>query len=222
MLSIAVELVIGFVSLLLITKLLGKMTLVQITPFDFISALVLGDLLGNAIYDEDTGPFMIIFTVGVWGALIYISEWLTQKFRGTRLFLEGKPSIIIYDGRLDRNEMKKNKLDINQLQNLLRQKNTFSVREVAYAFLETDGTVSVLKKPEYAPPTLSNLRIHEKPPCISLTFISDGEVDWETINSAGFDENWLNETLHKHHIKNYKDVFYFEWKKDEGAFIEKM
>jgi uncharacterized membrane protein YcaP (DUF421 family) len=219
---IAIDLVVGFISLLLITKLLGKVTLVQITPFDFISALVLGDLLGNAVYDEDIGPLTIIFAVAVWGALIYISEWITQRFRGSRSFLEGKPSIIIYDGHLDRNEMKKNKLDINQLQNLLRQKNTFSIREVAYAFLETDGTVSVLKKPEYAPPTLSNLRIHEKPPCIPFTFISDGEVDWDTVKKAGFDKNWLNESLHKYQIKDYKDVFYCEWKKDEGIFIEKM
>jgi uncharacterized membrane protein YcaP (DUF421 family) len=222
MLSIAIELIIGFVSLLLMTKLLGKMTLVQITPFDFISALVLGDLLGNAVYDQNSGVGTILFTIGVWGALIYISELITQKFRASRGFLEGKPSIVIYDGHLDRDEMKKNKLDLNQLQNLLRQKNTFSIREVAYAFLETDGTISVLKKPEYAPPTLSNLRIHEKPPCIPLTFISDGQVDWDTIKKAGFDENWLNESLHHYQIKDYKEVFYFEWKQDEGVFIEKM
>jgi uncharacterized membrane protein YcaP (DUF421 family) len=220
--SITIELGIGFAALLIMTKILGKMTLSQITPFDFIAALVLGELVGNAVYDKDIKVGSILFAIAVWGALILIIEWCTQKFPGTRKYLEGKPSIIISNGHLVRQEMKKNRMDINQLQILMRKKDVFSIREVAYALLESDGTMSVLRKPEYETPTISYMKIPQKPVYLSVTFISDGRVDWENLKKAGFNEEWLLKTLRNHHINHYKDVFYFEWKKDEGVYLEKM
>lgn len=220
--SIAIELVIGFAALLIMTKILGKMTLSQITPFDFISALVLGNLVGDAIYDKEAKIGFILYAIAIWGALILIIEWFTQKFPGTRRILEGKPSIIISNGHLDRQEMKKNKLDINQLQILLRKKDVFSIREVAFALLETDGTMSILRKPEYETPTISDMKLSQQPVYLPVTFVSDGKVDWGNLKKAGFNEEWLLKTLHDHHINHYKDIFYFEWKKDEGIHFEKM
>lgn len=220
--SLFTELVIGFAALLIITKTLGKMTLSQMTPFDFIAAIVLGELVGNAIYDKETKVGSILIAIAIWGALILIVEWITQKFPGSRKLLEGEPSIIISDGRLNRKQMKKNKIDINQLQALLRKENVFSVREVAHALLETDGTMSVVRKPEYETPTLSDMKLPQKPISLPVTFIRDGEVDWENLKKAGFNEEWLLKKLDTHRIKNYKDVFYFEWRKEEGEFLETM
>ena len=220
--SITIELTIGFAALLIMTKILGKMTLSQITPFDFVSALILGELVGNAIYDKETKIGSILFAIAVWGALIFIIELCTRKLPRTRKYLEGKPAIIIKNGHLDRQEMKKNRIDINQLQSLLRKKDVFSIREVAYALLETDGTVSVLRKPEYETPTISDLKLPQKPVYLSVTFVSDGKVDWENLEKDGFNEEWLLKTLRNHHINHFKDVFYFEWKKDEGVYLEKM
>ncbi|WP_100488725.1 DUF421 domain-containing protein [Sporolactobacillus pectinivorans] len=218
---IAIELVVGFAALFTLTKILGKATLSQVTAFDFISAIVLGEFVGNALYDKDTGLESILFAITLWGLLIYIVEWCTQKFRGTRGFLEGKPSIVIRNGHLDRKQMKKEKLDLNMLQNLLRQKDVFSVREVAYAILETDGTVSVLKKSKYANPTNEDMKQPQKPVYLPVTIILDGEVDWDNLKKAGLNEEWLQNELRKHHIDHVKDIFYCEWKKDEGVYLEK-
>ncbi|EST13456.1 DUF421 domain-containing protein [Sporolactobacillus laevolacticus] len=220
--KIAIELVVGLSTLFLMTKILGKATLAQITAFDFISAIVLGEFVGNALYDKNVGIGSILFAIALWGVMIYIVEWCTQKIRSTRAFLEGKPTIIIRHGRMDRNAMKKEKLDVDMLQNLLRQKSVFSIREVEHAILETDGTVSVLKKSKYATPTLEDLQQPKKPVYLPYTIIDDGEVDWENLKAAGLNEEWLLKNLRMHHIHNYKDVFYCEWKKDEGIFIEKM
>lgn len=221
-LQIAIELIVGFAALFLLTKILGKATLSQVTAFDFISAIVLGEFVGNALYDKDTGLGSILFAIALWGMLIYVVEWCTQKFRGTRSFLEGKPSVVIRNGHLDREQMKKEKLDLNMLQNLLRQKDVFSVREVAYAILETDGTISVLKKNKYANPTNEELQQPQKPVYLPVTLILDGEVDRENLKKAGLNEEWLQNELRKHHIDHAKDIFYCEWKKDEGVYLEKM
>src|SRR5699024_542138 len=118
----------------------------QLTAFDFISALLLGELVGNALYDNEVSIWHMTLAVVTWGALMYITEFITQRFKGSRALIEGKPAIIIKKGKLDREVMKKSKIDINQLQHLLRLKDVFSLRDVEYAILENDGTVSVLKK----------------------------------------------------------------------------
>ncbi len=89
----------------------------------------------------------ILYSVFVWVILIYSIEVITQKIRGTRRFFEGYPSIIIRNGKIDREQLSSNHLDINQLQQMLRQqKDIFSIREVEYMILEPNGNISVLKK----------------------------------------------------------------------------
>ena len=220
--SITVELLVGFFALLILTKVLGKTQITQITPFDFISSLVLGELVGNAIYDKDVNIQSILYAVLLWGVLIYIVEWITQKFRGTRNILEGNPSIVIHHGKIDRNQLKKSKLDINQLQNLLRQKDVFSLREVEFAILETNGSISVLKKSEYLQPTKQDFNLKKEQGYLSVDIISDGKVDLENLKDAGFNEVWLNKILKEHKVDDPKDVLILEWKEDEGVFLQKM
>lgn len=214
-----VELIIGFMALFIITKVIGKRQLSQITPFDFISAIVLGELLGNAIYDKDIGIIYIVCTLAIWAVLILIVELLSQKFLKLRGFLEGNPSIVIRNGMIDREQLKKNKIDINELQNLLRQKDVFSVREVEYAILESNGKLSVLKKSKYKQPTLEDLNLQQKPVYLPVTLISDGEILWDNLRDSGHNEKWLNNQLNKYNIQYAKQVFYAEWMKDEGIHI---
>ncbi|WP_432407638.1 DUF421 domain-containing protein [Wukongibacter sp. M2B1] len=216
---IVIELVIGFISLFIITKIIGKRQISQITPFDFISAIVLGELLGNAIYDENIGLIHILSTLLLWGILMITVEVITQKSLKSRGLLEGNPSIVIRKGMIDREELRKNRIDINELQNLLRQKDVFSVREVEYGILEADGKITVLKKPEYNYPTLSDLGLNPKPVYLPVTLVSDGEVLLDNLKDSGFNETWLDKQLHMQGFKDVKQVFYAEWKEDEGMHI---
>ncbi|WP_371017505.1 DUF421 domain-containing protein [Pseudalkalibacillus sp. JSM 102089] len=220
--SITLELLVGFLALLVLTKALGKTQITQITPFDFISSLVLGELVGNAIYDKEVNILSIIYAVLLWGVLIYIVEWITQKFRGTRSILEGNPSIVISHGKINRRQLQKNKLDINQLQNLLRQKDVFSLREVEFAILETNGSISVLKKSDYQQPTKQDFDLKPKQGYLSVDIISDGKIDWGNLHDAGFNEEWLNKILKEHNIDHAEDLLILEWQQDTGVFLQKI
>ncbi len=218
---IGTDLFIGFFALLLITKALGKTQITQITPFDFISALVLGELVGNAVYDKEIGIGQIVFAVFLWGVLIYIIEVITQKFRKTRSFLEGKPSIVIHKGRINRGALKKSKLDIDQLMHLLRTKGVFAIRDAEYAILETDGSLSVLKKPQVDTPTRSDLSLQVSPISLSIILISDGEVIWENLRECGFDEAWLKSNILEYGVDKYEDILIAEWTEEDGFFAQK-
>ena len=212
------DLIFGFFSLFILTKILGKTQISQITAFDFISAIVLGELLGNALYDEKIGIPQIAFVVTIWGGLMYTTELITQKFKRSRHLLEGSPVIIIKNGKLVRDEMKKNKLDVNQLKHMLRSKDVFSLDEVEYAILETNGTISVLRKSEFQTPTRKDLKLAPEPIRLPITLINDGEIIYDNLREKNLTEEWLLNELEK---QNYKleDIFHAEYEKDKELQI---
>ncbi|NRG46064.1 DUF421 domain-containing protein [Bacillus sp. CRN 9] len=219
-LHIALVLVVGFVSLFLMTKFLGKSQISQITPFDFISAIVLGELVGNALYDENTGIGQMLFSVALWTILIFTTETVTQKYRKSRRFLEGDFSMVIKKGKIDYQELKKNHMDLNQLQELLRAKDIFSIRECEYAFLETNGSISALKKAPFAHPTIDDLKMKYPKVHIPINLILDGEILEENLGNIGWDREYLFSELEKKGFKDEKDVLFAEWKKEEGLYVQ--
>lgn len=206
------DLVFGFVALFALTKILGRTQISQITAFDFISAIVLGELIGNALYDDNIGIPQIFFVVVVWGGLMYVTEFITQRYKRSRHLLEGNPVIVIYNGKFVRDEMKKNKLDINQLKHMLRAKDVFSIEEVEYAILEMDGTVSVLKKSDFQIPTRKDMKFSPVKTALPVTLISDGEIIYDNLREKNLTEAWLMEQLDKRNYK-LKDIFLAEYEK---------
>lgn len=216
---ILVELSIGLIVLFAMTKLLGKTQISQITPFEFISALVLGELVGNAIYDKDVGIGQILFAVTVWGLLLLGIETMEMKFLKMRGLLEGNPSIVVRHGMIDKKELKKNKMSINQLQNMLRQKDVFSLREVEYAILESNGMVTVMKKPDYDVPLRTDLGLGGKKVALPVTFVSDGVVLEDNLKASGYNRRWLEKQLQQHGYDEPEQVFYAEWDEQRGMHI---
>ncbi|KAA9030692.1 DUF421 domain-containing protein [Niallia endozanthoxylica] len=220
-LSIAIELIAGLVILFIILKILGKTQFSQITPFDFISALILGELVGNAVYDNGTHLGDVLFAASVWGAIIYVVEVVTQKFKNTRKFLEGEPSIVINKGKINYNSLKKNNMDMNQLQSLIRQQGYFSIQEVEYVILETNGMLSVLPKFKYDTPKAGDLNLPSKPVNLPITLILEGEVIYNNLKEYGLNDQWLKEQLAAQNINDYKSVLFAEWQPNQPVYALK-
>jgi uncharacterized membrane protein YcaP (DUF421 family) len=214
--QLTVELTVGFVALFLLTKVLGKTQISQITPFDFISSIFLGELVGNAMYDDETSIFVILYAIIIWGSMVYVVEIISQKFMGARKILEGAPAIVIRKGMLDREQLKKSKLDINQLQNLVRQKGYFGLREVEYAILETNGTLSILPKYQYGSPNRQDLNMHtDQQPELPVTLILDGQLNIDNLSTANLSKKKLMEQLHKQGYRSVEEVLYAEFSENK-------
>jgi uncharacterized membrane protein YcaP (DUF421 family) len=217
--SLTIELLVGFIALLLLTKVLGKTQITQLTPFDFISALILGELVGNAIYDKQIGINYVLYAVMLWGLLITLVEKITQKWKRSRSLLEGKPAIIIRNGMIDREELKKNNLDLHQLQNLLRNKDIFSFNDVAFAILESNGTVNVLKKSLKQPPTRNDFSLTPNSVTLPMTLISDGEWIEDNVYQAGMTIEELNRKLTNEGL-HVSHVLVAEWDKGKPLYLQ--
>jgi uncharacterized membrane protein YcaP (DUF421 family) len=219
-LYLTLELIVGFFLLFLIIKIVGKKIINQITPFTFISSIVLGELLGNALYDSKIGIAYIVYSMLLWSLLLFIVEFLAQKSLKFRGIVEDKPSALIKNGIIDREALKKNRMNINQLQSLLRQSETFSIREVAFCYLEANGSISILKKSKYQKTTQEDFNIPSKAVYVPVTVIRDGEVLWDEINDLGFTDSWLTEQLKSHGVTDHKQVFLAEWLNGDGLFVQ--
>lgn len=217
---VTTELIVSFFVLFITIKFLGKKIINQITPFTFIWSIVLGELIGNALYDKKAGVFYIIYSIVLWSLLLFAVEYLGQKILFLRGIFEGKPSALIHNGMINYEELKKNRMNLNQLQSLLRQSETFSIREVAFCYLEANGSLSILKKSKYQKTTQEDFNMPSKQVHVPITIIRDGKVLWDELEDMGFDEQWLKNELHSQNISNYKDVFFAEWLKDEGIFVQ--
>lgn len=196
------------------------MTITQITLFNFISALVLGELVGNALYDKEVGLLEILVGIFSWGILMFSMQLITQKSMRARKFLEGRPTIIVYKGKIRHKVLKKNRIDLNQFMHLLRDKNTFSIREVEFAVLETDGTINVVKKSDYEIPTKADHGMPKNPPSLPIAVISDGQLIKENLRRSGLNEIWLKKELRKKGIDHFPEVFYAEWKEGDSLYVE--
>ncbi|WP_409253466.1 DUF421 domain-containing protein [Bacillus sp. SCS-153A] len=219
-LAIASELIVGFAALLILTKVLGKTQISQITPFDFISAIILGELVGNALYDDKGGVIEILFAISLWGGLIYFTEFLTQRSLRVRHLLENTPSIIIRKGQIQFDALKKNHLDLNQLQQLLRAKDIFSVRECEYAILETDGSLSVIKKPKFAAVQKQDINLPPSSASIPISVIMDGQVIYDNLKMINVDQEWLLSELKKKGFTSAKEVLFGEWQEGEELLLQ--
>lgn len=217
--QIALKLVVGFIGLWLLTRLLGKKEISQLTPFDFVSSLMLSELVGNTVYQEDAKFVHLLFALFLWGTLSYLFEKLTQHAKRARGHLDGKPSILIRDGEVDLKELRKNSLDFDQLRMLLRQHGVFFIGEVAYAIFEPNGTLSVMKKPEEETVKRGDLGLETERPRLSYALVEEGEIDRDTLRLIGKTEEWLYEQLRRQGASDAKQVAYAEWKDGEGLYI---
>lgn len=205
---ISIELLGGFISLLISIKIIGKRQMSQISPFDFISAIVLGELLGNAIYDDNVTLYQIIFASLLWTFLLFITEKITQKLNFSRKLVQSAPTFIIYEGKFDYEQLKKERLDFPEVLALLRNKDVFSIQDVDYCIFESSGNITVIKN------TSSN-------PVLTLPIILEGKIVRDNLKYTMHDEKWVFNKLHNLKIKNIKDILYAEWNEKDEIFIQK-
>ncbi|MEM5595051.1 DUF421 domain-containing protein [Niallia circulans] len=216
---LTIKVIVGFATLFFIIIITGRTSIYQLTPFHLVFVLVLGDLLGNTIYQDKIGIFHFLYAIGLWTVLMLGIEFMTLKSKSTRSLLLGNPNIIIRDGVMDRKLLTKNKLDVNQVLSILRQNNVFSVREVKYGILEANGQISLLLKSKYQKPDKQDLNLPESPVDLPTSLIIDGEIIWDNLHELGFDQQWLDNQLTTNGFDNVKHILYADWRESEGIHV---
>lgn len=105
--SVVSKLIVGLIALLVVVRVLGRKSLAQMTPYDFVYTLVLGGVLEEALYDEQIKLLHVLLGISLWGVLIFFLEYISTQNEHLNTLFKGEPSVIIYNGQLVLPAMKK-------------------------------------------------------------------------------------------------------------------
>lgn len=188
------------VVLFFITKLLGKKQISQLSFFEYITGITIGNIGAELATKVEHSLFNGVVSIATFSLAPFIAGFISIKSRPFRNFVEGKGTVFIQDGKLLEDNLKKEKYTIDELLELLRKKDVFNVSDVEYAVLEATGDLNVLLKKENQPLTAKDLNLKLAPIKGSETVIMDGEILDESLSTVGRNRLWLKTELVKQGI----------------------
>ncbi len=178
-------------------KLSGKKQVAQLSYFDYVSRITLGGIAAVMILDLGINYFYGVLAIVVWVGVTFILDLIALKSKVVRDFIDGKGTILIKDGKVMEDNLKKEQFTTDMLLKQLRTKNAFKFADVEFAVLEPTGELNVLLKRDHQPLTLKDLNVKipdEKEP---QTVIMDGKILNEPLATLGLNQAWLKTELDK-------------------------
>ena len=201
MLATLLRSIILYILVLFTMRLMGKREIGQLQPFELAIAIMIADLA--SIPMADTGVPIFNGIIPILGLLIMqmIISYINMKSINIRRIISGKPTILIYRGKIDSKALKKEKITLNELQERLRQNGTFSIGDVEYAILETSGQLTVIQKPEKRMVIPEDLGITPEYEGLPYDLVLDGKIMSNNLKTLGKDYNWLKKQVEKFKMK---------------------
>ncbi len=197
MLVLFVRSIIIYIVVLIVMRLMGKREIGQLQPFELVISIMIADLAVTPISNSGipiTTGIMPILGLLVMNLLISIGNMKSIKVRE---FISGKPSILIYRGKINEKVMRKERFTINELQERLRDKDVLNLGDVEYAILETGGQINVIQKPNKRNTIPEDFNIEPEYEGISYDLVIDGVIMYDNLDILGKDYKWLKTQVNK-------------------------
>ena len=175
-------------------RLMGKRQLGELQPEELVSTILISNLASISIEAEDvpvTASLIPLFLIAALELLGSVISFRSQKFFN---FLSGRPKTVILDGQIDQNALRMLRLTTADLMEALRGKNIFDPRDVSYAVIETNGTLSAALRPEKETVTLADLQLSAQKLHATTPFVLDGQILEDNLHWCGKDRAWLERT----------------------------
>ena len=188
-------------------KIMGKREVGELGTFDLIINMLISQLIALSIENYKTTIMYVIIPIIILVILQVSLSFIALKNNKARNMLDGKESVIINNGKLEFNEMKKLRYSLSDLLVQLREKSIKSIEDVEYAVLENNGSLSVFEK-------------KDANKVFPLPLILDGKIEYENLKYINKKTSWLNNILNKRQI-TLENVFYAFYKDNDLYIIKK-
>ncbi|MBV7272541.1 DUF421 domain-containing protein [Clostridium sp. PL3] len=197
-----------YILAILLTRLMGRKLIAQMTFFDFVIGVSMGSIIANSIVGQQFTSMSAITALILVSVLIIITGYVHIKSFKARKIIDSEPVTLVQNGTIVEENMKNVRLTINELMMKLREKNSFNLADVEFAIMENDGELSVLTKADKQPLTPGQMNIQATSTGLMRDIILDGNVMEENLSSAGLNKEWLQSQLNSQNIKDISEVFY--------------
>lgn len=191
MLLTFIRTIILYILVLVVMRFMGKREIGQLQPFELAISIMIADLA--TIPMAEPGIPITNGIIPILGLLIMHLAISVINLKSIKLreIMCGKPSILIYRGRILEKNMKKERFTINELEERLRGNNVFNIGDVEYAILETSGQVTVIQKPNKRTTIPEDFGISPEYEGIAYDLVVDGQIMKQNLEKLGKDYNWL-------------------------------
>ena len=183
-----------YLCVLFAMRLMGKRQLGELQPEELVSTMLISNLASISIESEEvpiTASLVPLFLIALLELLSSVLSFYSQGFSN---LVAGRPKTVIQNGRIDQQALRMLRLSAADLLEALRSKDIYDPRDVSYAIVETNGTLSVALKPSREPATLSDLGIAVQRAQATIPFVVDGQVLADKLQCCGKDMDWLERT----------------------------
>jgi uncharacterized membrane protein YcaP (DUF421 family) len=182
----------AFTIMMLIARILGKPTIAQMTYHDFVAAITLGAITANISFNNTINIWNLLTATLTFTGIAYLLMIFAMKNRKLRNWFSGKPTVLIQEGKILENNMRKLKITLDTLNQELREKNIFNIQEVQYAVLELNGSISVLRTPDSMPVTRKDLHLSiRSKDAFPIELVMDGNIIGTNLEENDLTKDWL-------------------------------
>lgn len=199
--------VIAYCLAMLVSRILGRKLISQMTFFDFVVGVSMGSIIANVVLAYSS-PLAAIMALLIFAVLTLLTEFMYIKSIRIRKLVNSKPVVLIDRGQIIDRNMKKVRLTINDLLMLLREKNHFNIGDIEYAVMEITGKLSVLPKAAKQLPTVSDLNLNTDYKGLTRDLVMDGSILQENLRGANIKETDFLNRLQSYGITQVGEVFY--------------
>ncbi|MGN1482030.1 YetF domain-containing protein [Porcipelethomonas sp.] len=193
-------------ALFIIAKIMGHKQIAQLDFFDYISGITIGSIAAE-LATELEKPWKPLIAMIIYGAIAFILSIMTNKLPKIRKYVNGSPTIIMNDGKLYRNNMKKAKLDLSEFMVMCRQAGYFNLNDIQTAVFEYNGKLTILPVSSKRPVNPADMNLNPQPEYISTEVIMDGRILDENLKRLGLDLKWLQKQLEIQGYHNAKEIY---------------
>lgn len=189
-----------YIFVIAIMRLMGKRQIGELQPTELVVTLLLSEIIAIPMQDNDISLVSAIIPVLVLVGFEILISVIGLKSIKIRSLMQGNSIIIIRDGKLDLKKIKELRFTIDDILEALRQKDIFDISKVQYAVVETNGTISVMLKPEYEPVTREDLSLESPDSGMPCAVIIDGRIIKNDFSSCNMTMEKLKNIIKKDKI----------------------
>lgn len=215
----AARTVVMYFYVLLVTRVMGKREIGQLSPFDLVVAIMIADLASLPLEERYLTLLDGLVPIAVLAAAEIGISLVSLKNENARRFISGTPTVVVRDGKIVDANLRRLRYNVSDLMSQLREKDVSSLADVEYAILETSGKLSVIVKPTKRPVTPSDLGIQpaaEKP---AVVLIADGKVNYDNLEALGLNLLWLKQQVQSQGCARLEDVVYASLCPDGSVYV---
>ena len=198
--TLAIKLALGLISLVFVINLTGKGNLAPNSAVDQIQNFVLGGIIGGIIYNSSISILQYVVILIIWTILILLLKWLNTNVSVIKQLIDGKPVLIIKNGKLDSEACRSKGLSASEMALKLRSQGIFQLKDVKRAVIEQNGQFIIVRMGDENP---------------KYPIITDGVIQTEILDTIGKSEEWLMAKLEEEGYDNVADIFIAEYDKGQ-------